>query len=627
MQPGPGGEKSRHLTTPRVHQALHPDAPGESFALGGLLPGSFPAEKTIEPAQNEAPASVRQDVILLLRAVLAGPERLTFMPVAVGILAVLLVNLGGQIWLNDWNRGFGDALEKRDLDAFLDHLVLFCAIIAVLLSAVVGQTFLRERLKISLRAALVAHLKDRWLRFPLTYQMGFHGPIGENPDQRIQEDTRNLADLTAELGIGALQAVLLLLTFIGVLWSLSSAILLPIGGKMQSFPGYMVWCALIYAGIGTYLTFKVGRPLIGLHARRAAREADFRFALVRVSENAESIGVYRGEADERRRLDTSFGHVRLAMRDLSSSLARLTWITSGYGWLALVVPIVVAAPGYFAGALTFGFLMQVTDAFSQVQGSLRWFVDQFPRLADWRAALHRVADFERALHAMEARSLGSRESGIHVERKSGGRLYGKRLSVCLPDGTPILAEADFSFQTGDRILISGASGIGKSTLIRVLTGLWPWGGGVIGLPETMMVMPQRPYLPLGSLRNALTYPAEGRAFSADAVSDALRRVGLGERVLMLDETLRWDKVLSIGEQQRLAFARLLLHRPPWVLMDEATAALDDASQAQMFALFESELAGTSFLNIAHRTGLERFHTSRLVLSAGPDGALAVQLPL
>lgn len=587
-------------------------------------------DKSMLPPTPEAVTigPVLVDVKRLMRALATSPERRGLALIAAGLVLSLLGNLTGQIWLNIWNRHFFEALEKRDVAAFWLQLGVFLGIVALLLAMVVGQTFLRERLKIALRSALVRHLKDKWLRFPVIYHLGFEGVIGENPDQRIQEDTRNLADITAELGVGALQAVLALLTFIGVLWHLSAAIKLPIGGAMVEVPGYMVWCALLYAGIGSGLTWLVGRPLIALNAFRAAREADFRFALVRVNENAEAIGSYRGEREERRVLDARFDEVRSAMRALSSSLARLTWITSGYGWLALVVPIVVASPGFFAGAITFGVLMQASDAFTHVQSALRWFVDQFAKLADWRAALHRVAGFEAALNAADQHiSMQKGGQGVRVLPATGADIRLDGLTIALPDGSPVLARTRLTLPAGQRILVTGLSGIGKSTLMRVLAGLWPWGEGAVHLPEGVMILPQRPYLPLGTLRDAVIYPAAANAFTQEEIAAALRRVGLGAWISHLDEVARWDKALSLGEQQRLAFARLLLHKPGWALLDEATAALDETAQAEMLALFGQELAGVSLLNIAHRPGLERFHTAHLRLIAGERGAVMSYLEL
>lgn len=538
---------------------------------------------------------------------------------AIGIVIVLVGNMIGQVRLNAWHGDFFDAIDRRGLTAFGQQLVVFLQIVGVLLVLVVAQTWQQEMMKVRLRQWLTHKLLDRWLVRGRAYRMAMTSEFGVNPDQRIQEDTRQLTDFTVELGVGLLQSAMLLVSFIGVLWALSSSVRFEIGGQSIVIPGYMVWCAIGYALLGSGLTLLVGRPLIALNAQRYAREADFRFALVRVSESAESIALYGGEKDERRVLGEALQPVILAMRRLSSSIARLTWITSGYGWLAIVVPILAAAPGYFSGRLSLGELMMVVGAFNQVQQALRWFVDNFPRIADWRAALGRVASFYRAMDEAEVEDDTER---LEIEPHPGGALAFDRVGILLKDGHVVIKDATAEIRPGERVLIVGASGAGKSTLFRAIAGLWPWGTGHILLPPraTMMFMPQRPYLPLGRLRGAVTYPAGPGGFAAEAVEAALRRVGLGELVPMLDLDERWDRALSVGQQQRLAFARLLLHRPRWVFLDEATAALDEANQEVVMSIFDQELPEAAVVSIGHRPGLERFHRRLLELVPSPDGA-------
>jgi putative ATP-binding cassette transporter len=390
-------------------------------------------------------------------------------------------------------------------------------------------------------------------------------------------------------------------------------------GMTIAIPGYMVWAALGYAALGSWLTWLVGRPLIGLNALRYAREADLRFSLVRVSESAESIALYAGEKDERRITNRYVDEVIGVMRRMSVALSRLTWITSGYGWLAIVVPILVALPGYLHGTLTLGGLMMVVGAFNQVQTSLKWFVDNFARAADWRAALHRVTAFHDVLLIVDERE---EEPGIRIKEHPLGHLVFERVGVWLADGGVVISDATTEILPGERVLVVGESGIGKSTLLRAIGGLWPWGTGTIYLPprEQMMFLPQRPYMPLGTLRGAVTYPANRRRFTDEEIAAALTRVGLGEFASRLDDDERWDRLMSLGQQQRLAFGRVLLHKPRWVFLDEATAALDEENQRRVMSIFDEELADSSIFSIGHRPGLEDFHKRTLQLVGGPTGA-------
>lgn len=560
----------------------------------------------------------------MLRSLWRSPYRRRIAMLAGGIALVLAATMAGQIRLNQWQGTFFDVLGKRDVVALGGQLLIFLAIVSVLLTLVVGQTWMQEMLKVRLREWLTHELLDEWLVPGRAYRLGLAGQLGVNPDQRIEQDTRRLTELTTSLGVGLLQATLLLMTFITILWGLSSHDVFVIEGYHLAIPGFMVWCALSYALIGSLLTWRVGRPLIGLNAELYAREAKLRFALVRVSESAEGIALFGGEQDERRQLKGNLDGIVTSMRQLSGSLSRLTWVTSGYGWFAIVVPILVASPGYFSGDLTLGGVMMVVGAFSQVQASLRWFVDQFPAIADWRAALRRVSAFKAAVEKLDQIDDGI--DRITLAAHPEGLLAFERVSVLLADGRVVIAEATLEIRPGERLLIVGESGAGKSTLFRAVAGLWPWGGGVIRLPASsgMMFMPQRPYLPLGSLRAAITYPQPPDAFTTAEVEAALKRVGLAEFVPTLDWETRLDKSLSLGQQQLIGFARLLLHGPTWVFLDEATSALDELSQRRVMSIFDHELKNASVLSIGHRAGLEAFHTGILRLVRTPLGAMLHQ---
>jgi vitamin B12/bleomycin/antimicrobial peptide transport system ATP-binding/permease protein len=608
-----------------------------SNSVGPELQGTFPRPESIgrevgtqhgsSPAQDRNSDNAIREFYLLLRDMFERRKGWPITRLSLAIVIILIGNMLGQVRLNAWNGAFFDAVERRNSTAFLWQLVIFLGVIAFLLVMVVAQTWLQERLKIRLRERLTHVLLDVWLKPNRAYQLSHVGRAGAQPDQRMQEDCRLFSEFTTELGVGMLQAFLMLVSFIGVLWTLSSYASFEYKGEEIVIPGYMVWIAVGYASIGSGLTWLVGRPLIRLNTTRYAREADLRFALVRVNESSESVALYNGEQDERRSLNLTVDAVLLATRRLSGALARLTWITSGYGWLAIVVPILAAAPGYFAARLSFGEMMMVVGAFGMVQGSLRYFVDNFPKIADWRSALLRIATFRQA--ALELDRTLEENRKIEITPHPRGWLRFENLSIALSDGSIILEGATAEIKAGERVLIVGESGSGKSTLFRAIAGLWPWGSGQIHTPpgEQMMFLPQRPYLPLGTLRAALCYPAAPDSFKDDEVRAALERCGLGDFLRALDENRRWDQSLSLGQQQRVAFARIVLHKPRWVFMDEATSALDDENQASMLSLFEKELKGASVLSIGHRPGLEEFHTRTLQIRKTKEGAvLLVRTP-
>ncbi|MFI5014331.1 MAG: ABC transporter ATP-binding protein/permease [Hyphomicrobiales bacterium] len=531
-----------------------------------------------------------------------------------GIILVIGANALGQVRLNSWQGAFYDALQQHDIGAFEQQLVVFLIIVSGLLFLVVAQTWLNEILKVRLRERLTRNLLDAWLKPKRVYLFAFTGDISLNPDQRLQEDIRHLTELTADLGVGLVQASLLLGTFVGVLWVLSAQVVFDFGGQTYSIPGYMVWCALAYATAGSWLTWRVGRPLIDLNEKRYAQEAEFRFSLVRVSEHGEAIALYRGEKGERASLDTVLDPLLLTMRRLAGGLARLTWVTSGYGWLTIVAPILAAAPGYFSGNLTLGALMMVVGAFNQVQSALRWFVDNFSRIADWRATLLRVVAIQHALDVLETKDAA--EGRIEIRDHPENKLTLEKLQVYLPDS--LYECAAFRLDTidiapGEHVLIVGQPSAGKTIFFLALAGLWQRGAGTILLPARtdLMFMPQRPYLPLGSLHAAVSYPAPVDRFGDEAVRAALTRVGLAHLTTMLDRENRWDKDLALDEQQALAFARLLLHAPKWVFIDDAASALDQDQRKLVMQIFGSDLAGSTVLSTARSKEDDGFYTRTL----------------
>ncbi|HEX7565139.1 MAG TPA: SbmA/BacA-like family transporter, partial [Bradyrhizobium sp.] len=429
----------------------------------GMAPSPPVADHRIAAAPIRGYNLVR-DLTLFARVRAKGGRRVVAIFVATSVITV--ANMLGQVRLNEWNGQFFDAVGRKDLSGFVHDLWTFLVIIGVLLALTVAETFLQERLKFRLREWITRHLLVEWLKPLRVYQLSFAGEYGHNPDQRIQEDTRLLGDTSADLGCGIVYSLLQIVAFVGVLWALSAQVTFQVAGYDIAIPGYMVWCAIAYAMIGSGLTWLVGRPLIALNVERYAREAEFRFALVRVNESGESIALHGGEKDEQRHLEAALAAVVDTMRRISTSLARLTWITSGTGWLSVVVPILVAAPAYFSGRLTLGGLIMVAGAFSQVQAAMRWFVDNFSRLADWRAAIHRVARFREALDNLPAIEAGAEEikHALHPD----GHLAFEGVRILLPDGHIVIEDATVSIAPGERVLIVGETGRGKSTLFRAV---------------------------------------------------------------------------------------------------------------------------------------------------------------
>ncbi len=547
-----------------------------------------------------AQAGLIPQLSMMVRALFASPVRNTLALLVFALIAVILVTAYGQIRLNRWNQPFYDALARRDVADFIFQLGVFALIAGSLLVLNVFQTFLNQMLRLKLREGLVLDLIGEWLVPRRAFRLANAGPIGINPDQRLHEDARHLTELSADLGIGLFQATVLLLSFIGVLWGLSSGFIFHVGERIFEIPGYMVWAAIIYAGSASLVSYWVGRPLVERNAERYQRESDLRFSMMRVNEHIDTVALFGGEADEKRRIEIDLNAVLAATRSIVNRTVGLTWVTAGYGWLTIVAPILVAAPVYFAGNLSFGGLMVVVGAFNQVQNSLRWFIDNFPGIADWRATLLRIASFRSAVVATDI--LHHVESRIEFAEGKPGEVRFDKLEIASPTGCTMLKETQVEIKAGERVLIVGDSGNGKTLLFRTLAGLWPWGDGRIAWPkgEAVLYMPRTPYLPAGTLREVMAYPSAVDSFDAAEYPVALKRAGLDNLVGKLDMQKRWDKKLSEDEQQALAFARVRLQKPDWLLIDEVLDSIEDTTHERVVDMLAKDLKQTGVIHIGRR---------------------------
>ncbi len=533
-----------------------------------------------------------------------------------GLLAIVVGSGVFLVYLsklfNEWNARFFNALQDKNIDAFWAELRYFVILALIFIVVAVYRLWFRQMLQIRWRRWLTGVYYRDWLADRTYYRMELTGASADNPEQRIEEDCNAFTGQTLVILLGLLSEVLTLITFTSVLWGLSGSVTVPIFGGIL-VPGYMMWVAIVYAAIGSWLTYKIGRPLVRVNFDLQRYNADFRYRMVRVRENAESIALYRGESDEKRRLEGAFGRIFDTWWEFMRYNKRLTWFTAFYGQAADVFPLVVASPRYFMGQIPLGVLTQTAGAFGRVQGSLSWFVDVWPTLADWKATIDRLTTFGESMEA--TRKVTAATSGFKIERGADPVLRLDDVEVALPNGRILLEQVNLEVRPGDRLMIQGASGSGKTTLFRVLAGLWPYGQGSIQLPKDarILFLPQKPYLPVGTLRESLCFPDRPDAHGLVAIGEALAATGLDHLADRLEEERFWSPVLSPGEQQRLAVARAILLRPEWLFLDEATSALDAAMEAKLYKLLRERLPESAVVSIAHNPSVVAFHDRRLVI--------------
>ena len=536
-------------------------------------------------------------------------------------LALFMVFIDVQI--NSWYNNFYNALQNKQVDDFWILIIWFSFLAAVYIVVAGYNRYLNLLLQIRWRRWLTAQYLDGWLKDRVHYRLELKNYGTDNVDQRIQEDLNDYATLTLSLGLDFLSSVVTLVTFAHILWKLSGPITIPLGADGFVLNGYMMWVALLYAVVGSWLTHQVGAPLTGLNFNQQRYEADFRFGLVRVRENAESIAAYAGEADEKRALTARFFNVWNNFHKLMTYRKRLTWFITGYHQMAIIFPIMVVAPRYFAGLIEFGIIFQTSSAFGQVQGALSWFVSSYSEIARWRATLDRLTSFHAAIEA--ARTEATSGQGIARESSTHKEFAFSDTTIQLPDGKVLLGHVSAVVRPGENTLVTGPSGIGKSTLFRALSGIWPFGSGVVKVPAAARVLflPQRPYLPIGSLRDAVAYPTAGQGFDDATLKEVLTACQLPAMAERLNEVDHWAQRLSTGEQQRIAFARALLNRPDWLFLDEATSALDETMERELYGLLAQRLPNTTLVSIAHRPSVGAFHQHRLALVPDPLGTRVV----
>jgi putative ATP-binding cassette transporter len=554
-----------------------------------------------------------------------GADRRPSWSLTIAILLTILLNLAVSYGINVWNRSIFDGLEKHDSSRVLFLSLIYFPLLASSVCLMTAQVYARMTAQRRWRHWLTHHLLGRWLKNGRYYQLNLVTGDHKNPEYRIADDVRLATEAPVDFAIGLTTAVLSAATFITVLWTIGGSLTFDLSGKEITIPGFLVVAAVIYALLASSSMVFIGRRFVTVSEAKNQSEAEYRYVLTRLSENGESIAILGGEEQERAAVGDALGVVLRRWRDICFQTMRTTMVSQTSSYIAPVLPIILCAPKFLAGTMTLGEVMQAASAFTIVQAAFNWLVDNYPRLADWTASARRVSSFMVSLDALERA-----ESGDGVGRIDRGEMTDaqdaalrlKHLSVTLDDGTAVVKDAEVAISKGERVLVAGESGTGKSTLVRAIAGLWPWGrGSVEAAPGArILLMPQRAYVPVGSLRRAATYPEPPESKDDRQISETLNLVGLDHLAERLDEEGPWDQTLSGGEKQRLAFARVFLHKPDIVVLDEATSALDPVSQDRLMSLLMEQLSDTTVVSVGHRPELEAFHSRKIVLERRHGGA-------
>lgn len=527
------------------------------------------------------------------------------------IVTLNLAHVYILVLINKWYNRFYNALQNFDKEEFLSALGEFSLLAGIFIIVAVYELYLQQMLQIKWRRWMTEKYLNSWLAQRTYYRLQLIDNNTDNPDQRISEDLRLFTNYTLRLSLGLLKALVTLVSFIAILWELSGTLAIPVGGSVVEISGYMVWVAILYAVVGTWLTHKIGKPLSQLNFDQQRYEADFRFSLIRLRENSESIAFYGGEARECRSFMERFNHVLGNFWQIMKRQKQLTWFTSGYGQIAIIFPILVAAPRYFAKEIQLGGLLQTSSAFGKVQDSLSFFVESYPLLAEWKSVVDRLTSFVANMEKVSELS----DVGATIHKTSAQTLAVAGLTIQLPDGRKLLSELNLSLAAGESLLVAGPSGSGKSTLLRALSGLWPYVQGDITIPEKrkFLFLPQKAYLPLGTLREVLLYPGSNSHITDEGICAAMSLCKLDRLTNQLDTVEEWSHVLSLGEQQRIAFVRALIHKPEWLFMDEATSALDEPTERVLYTLLSEQLKNTTMISVGHRGTLSSYHKKKLTL--------------
>ena len=537
------------------------------------------------------------------------------------IIALTLGLVYMAVLFNKWNEGFYNSLQHKNSKAFFESMGWFCVLATVWILIAVYHSYLNQMLQIRWRRWITDRYLNDWLKDRTYYRMQTASTQEDNPDQRISDDARIFVDSTLDLFLGFIRASLTLVSFIGILWVLSGSLPIAVGDTTVTIPGYMVWAAILYAGVGTWIIERVGHPLIRLNNDKQRLEADFRFSLARFRENTEGVALYRGEADELQGFRTRFKALAENWIAIMKRQKVFGWWESGYSQLSVPFPYLVAAPRYFSGAIELGGMMQTANAFGQVKESLSWFINVYTLYAHWKATTDRLLGFHRAMRAAQHDIAHGHGPTVSASPQND-QVVLDGLQLNLPNGQPVVETEHLAIKGGQRLLFKGPTGCGKSTLFRAMAGIWPFGEGrvQVGSAFNALFLPQRPYFPLGNLRRALSYPASTGTYADEQLRAVLHDVGLGALGDQLDTERIWSMQLSGGEQQRIAIARALLQKPAWLFLDEATSNLDSDAQDQMYKLLVERLPGTTLISIGHRGELARFHDKVVQLAPTSRGA-------